>query len=501
MYLEKCTKPVYVRTSKLHGHKAVKGTGDVKDSAARGRIRRAAPSIRTHGKPLRRRGVPKESNARRSHSMNTLRHRRGKEARRREERGLAMARPIILHALRVPEVGLRAYRRDLILVKMDFLLWGWNWTSDAIIQEWDNNGLPKLPGYRGHHDTWKIWDWKKVLGRCADDDGDLTFDSDSVRVTRDEERAYDDLFKHPYTGKNGPLFESWRHGTNGWKTVYYKDLKRRVIALKIMHILRPARTTYVTAWQPSPVKGPKTRTDPLQPNTYHSLGTSSDGRGAETEKPERQLAKRRKVVSDDEEELAHEVRRVDMDLDGARQPRSRARSKKRANRRMVTAEVSDSSVEKTVASIVNTSEVATGKSTRPVEIEGPSGVSIKVPADIPAEPLKEGTELISPISLSSEQSRSAQGEETPQVKMNEDLKKEYTLSEKILEQVVAWIGGTVVEADGITLPTSPVEEVRPEEEKKASGEDAKVLEVTFIDFLQDSVVPLLKYLDGKRERV
>lgn len=114
-----------------------------------------------------------------------------------------MARPIILHALRVPEVGLRAYRRDLILVKMDFLLWGWNWTSDAIIQEWDNNGLPKLPGYRGHHDTWKIWDWKKVLGRCADDDGDLTFDSDSVRVTRDEERAYDDLFKHPYTGKNG----------------------------------------------------------------------------------------------------------------------------------------------------------------------------------------------------------------------------------------------------------------------------------------------------------
>lgn len=125
-------------------------------------------------------------------------------------------------------------------------------------------------------------------------------------------------------------------------------------------------------------------------------------------------------MSDDEEELAHEVRRVDMDVDGERQPRARARSKKRANRRMVTVEVSDSSVEKTVASIVNTSEVAASEMTRPVEIGRPSEVSIKVLGDIPAEPLKEGTELISPISLYSEHTRSARGEETPQLKMNED---------------------------------------------------------------------------------
>lgn len=94
-----------------------------------------APSIRTHGKPLRRRSVPKGSSARRSHPTNTLRHRRGIEARGQEEREPVMAQLIKLHALRVPEVGLRAYRRDLILVKMEFLLWGWNWTSDAIIQE------------------------------------------------------------------------------------------------------------------------------------------------------------------------------------------------------------------------------------------------------------------------------------------------------------------------------------------------------------------------------
>ncbi|OAE26670.1 hypothetical protein AXG93_641s1110 [Marchantia polymorpha subsp. ruderalis] len=56
--------------------------------------------------------------------------------------------------------------------------------------------------------------------------------------------------------------------------------------------------------------------------------------------------------------------------------------------------------------------------------------------------------------------------------MNEDLEKESTLSEEILEQVVTQIEGTVVEAEGITLPTSPVKE--------------------------DSVVSLLKYLDGKR---
>lgn len=107
------------------------------------------------------------------------------------------------------------------------------------------------------------------------------------------------------------------------------------------------------------------------------------------EKPERRLAKRRKVVSDDEEELAHEVRRVDMDVDGVREPRARARPKKRANRRMMIAEVSDSSVEKTVATIVNTSKVAASEVTRPVETGVPSGVSIEVPANIPAEPLKE----------------------------------------------------------------------------------------------------------------
>ncbi|OAE27655.1 hypothetical protein AXG93_3286s1020 [Marchantia polymorpha subsp. ruderalis] len=35
---------------------------------------------------------------------------------------------------------------------------------------------------------------------------------------------------------------------------------------------------------------------------------------------------------------------------------------------------------------------------------------------------------------------------------------------------------------------------------KTSGEEVKTLEITFPNFLHDSVVPLLKYLDTKREK-
>ncbi|OAE35190.1 hypothetical protein AXG93_2947s1070 [Marchantia polymorpha subsp. ruderalis] len=92
------------------------------------------------------------------------------------------------------------------------------------------------------------------------------------------------------------------------------------------------------------------------------------------EQPERRVAKRRKVVSDDEEELAQVVRRMDMDVIGARQQRACARPKKRAKRRRVTIEVSDSSVKKTVAPIVNASEVATSEIMRPAELGVPSEV-------------------------------------------------------------------------------------------------------------------------------
>ncbi|OAE24578.1 hypothetical protein AXG93_2415s1600 [Marchantia polymorpha subsp. ruderalis] len=69
-----------------------------------------------------------------------------------------------------------------------------------------------------------------------------------------------------------------------------------------------------------------------------------------------------------------------------------------------------------------------------------------------------------------EQTRSAGSEEIPQPKTSEELVKELTLSDEILEQVVAQVGGTVVDTADITLPSSPTEDVRPEEEKKTSEE-------------------------------
>ncbi|OAE24506.1 hypothetical protein AXG93_2194s1000 [Marchantia polymorpha subsp. ruderalis] len=116
------------------------------------------------------------------------------------------------------------------------------------------------------------------------------------------------------------------------------------------------------------------------------------------------------------------------------------------------------------------------------------------------QPLKEGIEIVSPNSLSLERARSTGSEGTPHPKTSEELIKELTLSDEVLEQVVAQVGGTVVDATDIALLSPPVEEVRPEEETKTSEEEPKELVVSFSDFLQDSVVPLLKYFNGKREK-
>ncbi|OAE29583.1 hypothetical protein AXG93_4003s1040 [Marchantia polymorpha subsp. ruderalis] len=205
--------------------------------------------------------------------------------------------------LKVPYEELRPFRHELRELRLEFLLWNWNYVSASIWKEVMDKSATEGEELRGNPMLWTVEHWTKVMGPCAGSDGDLLFDKNSVGLTRVEEFSY------------GPLFETGRQGTNGWKTVDYKDPKRRAIALGIMHILRPARTTYVTAWQ-----------------------------------------------------------------------------------------------------------------------------------------------------------------------------------------VVARVGGTVVEVEATTLPKSPVEELRPEEGEKTSGEEVKTLEVTFPEFLQDSVVPLLKYLDGKRKK-
>ncbi|OAE27649.1 hypothetical protein AXG93_3337s1120 [Marchantia polymorpha subsp. ruderalis] len=131
-------------------------------------------------------------------------------------------------------------------------------------------------------------------------------------------------------------------------------------------------------------------------------------------------------------------------------------------------------------------------------MEGSSDVLIKVPAEAPAEPLKEGMEIFSPNSLSSERTHTAGSEETPHPKISEELVKELTLSDEVLEQVVAQVGGTVVDAPDSVLPSSSAGKLRPPEETKTSEEEPKKLVVSFPEFLHDSVIPILKYLDGKR---
>ncbi|OAE27650.1 hypothetical protein AXG93_3337s1130 [Marchantia polymorpha subsp. ruderalis] len=195
----------------------------------------------------------------------------------------------------------------------------------------------------------------------------------SVGLTRTEEFSY------------GPLLSSGRHGTNGWKTTDYIDPKRRAIALRVMHILRPARTMYVTAWQVKFferilkvqgvhwarifhdlvwVNATDRCTGPLVNHLtpflvifFQGMGLltrekerrfpkereiltaeSSEGTKDETcrpsippqttarrpvqvevvrrrEKPERRVAKRRRVVNDDEGDLALRVRRTETEVD------------------------------------------------------------------------------------------------------------------------------------------------------------------------------------------
>ncbi|OAE30516.1 hypothetical protein AXG93_2862s1000 [Marchantia polymorpha subsp. ruderalis] len=130
---------------------------------------------------------------------------------------------------------------------------------------------------------------------------------------------------------------------------------------------------------------------------------------------------------------------------------------------------------------------------------GPSGIQAEVSMEVTVELSEERMTTVSPSLPPSERMQSMESEEVPQPKTSEELAKELTLSEEILEHVVAQVGGTIVDAPEISSPPSPEEEVRLKVKKKASKEKPKELVVSYPDFLQDSVVPLLMYLDRKRE--
>ncbi|OAE26989.1 hypothetical protein AXG93_738s1000 [Marchantia polymorpha subsp. ruderalis] len=54
-------------------------------------------------------------------------------------------------------------------------------TALEVPEEWDDDDTPKLDGYQGNPENWQIWDWAKVMGFCAGEDVDLTFDSEIVK--------------------------------------------------------------------------------------------------------------------------------------------------------------------------------------------------------------------------------------------------------------------------------------------------------------------------------
>ncbi|OAE22812.1 hypothetical protein AXG93_496s1070 [Marchantia polymorpha subsp. ruderalis] len=145
--------------------------------------------------------------------------------------------PLRMVPLRVPQIGLRAFQNELTTVKLDILLWGWNWVCPTMVREWLRKKDRNSRGYRPHPERWQVSDWEQVLGRCAGSEGDLLFDSESVQLSKEEELTFDGLFKNRRSRKNG------------YKIRDYVDRKRRNFAVAILQILQPHMTSYMSYWQ------------------------------------------------------------------------------------------------------------------------------------------------------------------------------------------------------------------------------------------------------------
>ncbi|OAE28911.1 hypothetical protein AXG93_2369s1050 [Marchantia polymorpha subsp. ruderalis] len=150
---------------------------------------------------------------------------------------MAKSIPLRMMPLRVPQVGLQAFQDELTAVKLDLLLWGWNWVCLAMVREWLREKYQPPRGYRPHPERWRVSDWEQVLGRCAGEEGDLLIDSESVHLSKEEEATFSALFKNRKSSKNE------------YKIRDYVDQKRRNVAVAILQILQPHRTTYMSSWQ------------------------------------------------------------------------------------------------------------------------------------------------------------------------------------------------------------------------------------------------------------
>ncbi|OAE19343.1 hypothetical protein AXG93_4134s1050 [Marchantia polymorpha subsp. ruderalis] len=84
----------------------------------------------------------------------------------------------------------------------------------AMVQEWHERRTPEAEGLRGNPAIWTVEYWAKVLAPCAEEDGDLTFENESVKVTHSKKKTFTQLFKKPHSRKNG------------YRTTEYPEQKR-----------------------------------------------------------------------------------------------------------------------------------------------------------------------------------------------------------------------------------------------------------------------------------
>ncbi|OAE26941.1 hypothetical protein AXG93_4413s1250 [Marchantia polymorpha subsp. ruderalis] len=153
-------------------------------------------------------------------------------------RGLMSKIPQLrLTPLGVPQIGLRAFQNELTALKLNFLLWGWNWVCPEMVREWLRERHLPSRGFRPHPERWQVSHWEQVLGRFAGEEGHLLFEAGSVKVSKEEEITFSNLLK------NG------KHSKNGYRIRDYKDRLRRNVAVALLQILQPHLTSYITCWQ------------------------------------------------------------------------------------------------------------------------------------------------------------------------------------------------------------------------------------------------------------
>lgn len=154
---------------------------------------------------------------------------------------------------------------------------------------------------------------------------------------------------------------------------------------------------------------------------------------ATREQPERRPTKRRKVIADNGEGRRPELRMAETQVTRIRMLRTRAKPKKKANRRRIVSDSSESSVAKSDVAASKTDEEKREEPTLQAVEGRPSGIQVEVPMEEVAEPSEEWMVTVNPNLPPSEQMRSMKTKEVTQPKTSEELAKKLTLSEEILE--------------------------------------------------------------------